>query len=292
MNSFSLNYSNFKSNFPSCRPSCSAAKTALLALLILALASCSGGGDSDSSDGGGGSDGGGPSTDACGDLGLKIIDGTTCSSGSSSVVNLTIFQIDGSAASCTGTVIDSAHVLTAGHCFFAGGAFTSQIDVEFGSTKVVTSSFRVHPSYSEDNQNQAVFNDVAVITVNVPAGFAPIPLLLSRAPQIGDIFDIFGYGFDENGNIGELKSGQMEIDQVTSNHIFSEFDGQGSNTCQGDSGGPAIYVLNGSPAIIGITSSGTASAACQVGDLSLFANVQDSSILDFITSQAPGTGAI
>lgn len=267
-----------------------AGKVLPLAALCCAVAACSGGGGSDDDDGG--DDGDGPSTDACGDLGLKVIDGTSCSTGGSPVVELTIFELDGSASACSGTLIDPSHVLTAGHCFSSNGAFTVRIDVGFGSQTVVASDFAIHPDYFEDNTNQAVFNDVAVITVAAPSDVAPIPLLLSRAPQVGDIFDIFGYGLDEDGELGTLKSGQMEVDQVTSNHIFSNFDGEGSNTCQGDSGGPAIMVLNGTPALIGVTSSGTADAACQVGDLSLFANVQDSSILNFIVSRASGAGAI
>lgn len=266
------------------------ARLVLFAILILGFGACSSGGG-DSEDNGDGDTGGEntPGKDACGDLGLKIIDGSSCSTDQSAVVSLTMYEFDGSAAACTGTLIDPTHVLTAGHCF---SFRTVAVDVQFGGTTVQASNFERHPNYFEDEANLAVFNDVAVVTVQPPAGVSPVPLLLSKAPQVGEVFDIFGYGFDENGQIGTLKSGQMQIDDVTDNHIFSLFDGQGSNTCQGDSGGPAIQVVNGQAAVIGVTSSGSAEAACQVGDLSLFVNIQESSVLDFVTSRAPGTGAI
>lgn len=264
-----------------------AARLVLLALVITAVAACSGGGGGDSED-----DGNGPSTDACSDIGLKVIDGTTCRTEDSAIVELTIFEFDGSASICTGTLIDQNHVLTAGHCFLNRGASTAEVDVRFGTTSVTASDFNVHPGYREDDEQAAVFNDVAIVTVTPPGGVSPVPLFLSRTPAVGDIFDIFGYGLDEGGALGTLKSGQMEIDLVSTNHITSIFDGEGSNTCQGDSGGPAIEIVNGGPALIGITSSGSAEAACQVGDVSLFVNIQDPSVLDFITSQAPNTGGI
>jgi trypsin len=267
-------------------------------MMILAAVLLSGG-CSSSSDDDDGDDGDGPDlrTDACDVLGLKIINGGTCRSDDSPVVRIEVSYTDDSFTACTGTMITDTEVLTAGHCFLDFGENVESIEVLAGGRIVTGTAFAIHPDYSERsadflNGGAAIFNDVAIIRLGASAGVPILPLFLSRGIQVGDVFSIFGYGIDENGDAGRLESGEMQVDQVPGNHFVSVFDGDGSNTCQGDSGGPAIFTDGTKTGIIGLTSTGEASARCMEGDVSLFANVQDASVLNFISAVVPSVSGI
>ena len=271
----------------------------LAGMIALLVAGCGGGGgddDSDVVDGGGSSGGDGSlSENSCSVLGLRvrpdIFTGSACGDvNRSPVVLLTTTFVDGQVGACSGTMVTPQHILTAGHCFFGDETFVSSIDVEVGGETIPAAGVAVHPDYSESDT--AIFSDVAVVTLSRATGVAPVPLILSRSPQAGETIDIFGYGTDEFGGFGTLKSGQMRVDEVNSNHIVSTYGNDGSNTCTGDSGGPALQTLNGRPGIVGVTSSGVAEAECRVGDISLFANTQNGSNLDFVSRNAPGIGGI
>ena len=163
------------------------------------------------------------------------------------------------------------------------------ITVSVGGAEVSGVGLAVHPGYLEDAGNQAIFNDAAVVELAQSVTVSPLPLLVSDPVVGGEIIDIFGYGLDEQGTLGVLQSGQMGVASVSPNHIVAVYGDSGSNTCQGDSGGPALQRSGFGPAIVGITSSGTAGARCGRGDVSLFANVQNGTIASFIAAVAPAT---
>lgn len=270
-------------------------KKFLMPLFVLILTtSCGGDGDGDD-------DGAELRTDVCSVLGLasrelnpKIINGTECSTQNSPVLPITLFNSDGTISSCTGSAIDSQHILTAAHCFIF--VTVQSASVEFNSQNVFATEVFIHPDVSIDQERLVVFNDVAILKLNRSIGAPVLPLILSRDSKKSDLISIFGFGLDEAGNIGTLRSGEMRLNNVTENHLFAKFGGEGSNTCNGDSGGPALITFaNDSGAtvtgIAGLTSSGSLET-CQAGDNSVFANVQSASILDFITSVVPGVGAV
>lgn len=254
----------------------------------LVLIGCGGSSDDDGGDGGGSSTG--LLTNSCDVLGLKIFSGETCGGVERSpVVRIVTSLGAGTQGECSGTMITSSHVLTAGHCFPGGVSSVQAISVFVGGAEVSGVGLAIHPNYTEDAQNQAIFNDVAIIELENAVGVAPLPILLSDAVAAGEVIDIFGYGLDEQGTLGVLRSGQMGVDSVTANHIVAIYGDSGSNTCQGDSGGPAIQRTAAGPAIVGITSSGTAAAQCGRGDVSLFANLQNPSLSSFVLGVAPAT---
>ncbi|MBX7144462.1 MAG: trypsin-like serine protease [Oligoflexia bacterium] len=233
-----------------------------------------------------------PQTNACSVLGLntRVITGTVCSETNSPVVKVNIINTDSTQGLCSGTMISSNAVLTAAHCFLEHDLQIAYI--EANGVAVPASEVAIHPAVavgSDDNNNNTpiVLNDVAIVHLSSAVTLPTLPILSSQTPRPDQIFSIFGYGLDENNNLGVLRSGQSLIESVTSQNFTARYDGVGSNSCNGDSGGPAILTLaSGQNAIIGLVSSGTVTT-CQVGDLSYYANVTSADLLSFIQQEVP-----
>lgn len=238
--------------------------------------------------GGGGSDDNGSSlsTDSCSVLGEKIFNGTECRINNSPIVAYTVEFLDTESSLCSGTLISPTKVLTAGHCI-VNGIFLNA-SVRINGRRVNASRVRVHPGYFVNFADELIFNDAAILILDEAVSGDTLPILVSKPLFVGDVIDIFGFGQDESGRVGTLKSGQMRVDQVNLDHIFSEFGDEGSNTCFGDSGGPSLSrTAAGAPAVSGITSTGSAEANCRQGDISVFTQIQETSTLNFIRSIAP-----
>lgn len=264
-------------------------------LLIIICVSClapvqgcgGGGGDSSVSP---------PSVDACSAVGLRIINGAACSAPSNSIVRLTLFAADGTVNLCSGSLISSDRVLTAAHCFLLAPVVA--VDLDVGGERSSGTLVSVHPQARIDTSNLAVFNDVAIVQSAEAFSSPVLPILLSTSVEVNDPVLIYGFGLDENGDAGALRAGAMTISGVSENHLFARFSGEGANTCNGDSGGPALrfnQATDGtasSLSVVGVTSSGDPTTQCLDGDTTLFANVQNSEILDFILSVAPEAGVI
>jgi secreted trypsin-like serine protease len=235
-------------------------------------------------EGGSGDNGGNPSTDACSVIGLqtRIINGSSCTDSTSAVVRLSLLDSIGNEYICSGTLISSQYVLSAAHCFTTANITT--IRVVIGGRTITGSSYVIHPGVQIDAVNGAVLNDASLVKLAQAATVTPLPLVSSENVSAGALVSIFGYGFDENGGIGTLQSGQMEVSSVSENHIFAAYGGEGSNVCNGDSGGPAIYTTAfGISGVVGITSTGRR-IDCGPGDITLFANTQTNSILNWVFS--------
>jgi hypothetical protein len=221
------------------------------------------------------------SGDACSLIGApgsqisaSIINGQVCGTAESAVVQLEMGFRDGSAGSCTGTVISQNAIVSAAHCL---DGQVSYVDIFIGSRRVRASSFHSHPNWS--SSQQALENyDVAVVLVNQPLNAPAFPILSGNdtQPTVGEQVLIAGYGRTESLKSQGLRAGFMTLSQVTELLIEARFDGKtGSNSCNGDSGGP-LFVKRGEQwYLAGDTSNGDA-ANCGVtegSDISRWANL-------------------
>jgi secreted trypsin-like serine protease len=225
-----------------------------------------------------------------GSVTAKIINGVEVDTvASPQIVAVNMYGADGSLSLCSATSIAPEYFLSAAHCFPDGTLATS---VTIAGQEYFAKSVTRHPDFFESAEVSAFFNDVAVVHVpgvNVPA----LAILASQpVPENSTVFT-YGYGLDENGNAGVLKNGPVQILFSTENHLFSSvFDGSNVDPCNGDSGGPAVLGftdVNGvfAVGITGIVSSGTV-VGCEKGDTTLFTNLQNPGVSEFIRAQVPG----
>jgi hypothetical protein len=171
---------------------------------------------------------------------------------------------------CTGTLISSSYVLTAGHCL--EGVSARNLEVFFGDDAYSTGTYReaaevaAHPNY--DGRN--ILNDIGMIRLASPAptSVTPIPYLparlgLTRSDE-GAIVDFSGFGVTENRTDGEKLHVERPIERVCTGpsscseivpHAFG-YSQSGGGPCSGDSGGPAFLFRSGTEYVAGVTSYG------------------------------------
>jgi hypothetical protein len=235
--------------------------------------------------GGGGGEGTG-SSNACGDLNVKVFGGDQCNFSRSPVVSIVGFSESGvPIAVCSATMVTLNDALTAAHCAgitaAPGGAGVFADGQFFGIL-----GGRNHPKY---NGSATSPYDVAMITIDGVLDIGPVPLLLSDPIAVGEQITIFGYGKNEDfigiPQASDFRAGYMELSVVNPFQFAAFFDTTGSAICQGDSGGPATQTINGVTGVVGVTSFTV--RGCQEGSASGFVNVQNPEIFSFIRSYAP-----
>ena len=215
----------------------------------------------------------------------RIIRGTPVSEKSVPVVKLLGTDNEGQFL-CSGSLIAPDVVLTASHCI---PNRPSQLSAYIRGNYRAVSKLKIHPGRSEDPNTGQITNDVALVFLKRAAPGSSYSILSSHIVAAGDDIHIYGFGLDENQNLGVLREGHMTVDSYSNLFINARYDGSTtSNTCNGDSGGPALttsinavgHTVTG---IVGVVSGGQ-NADCGPGDLSYFSTVQDSRTLKFLKS--------
>jgi len=164
---------------------------------------------------------------------------------------------------CTGTVVNTRAILTAGHCIREMGIQPTEAQIFFGQTvgsggqKIPVSAGYVHPNYYLSTDGKPV-NDVAVLILSQDAPVAPMAWKQEALDNIGgQTVTLVGYGVtdapSQTGN-GTRRVIQQSVTDIDDMYIYY---GNGySGTCQGDSGGPMFLNVGGLETVVGVTSYG------------------------------------
>lgn len=173
------------------------------------------------------------------------------------VVSVTV----GGFPACTGTLVSSTAVLTAGHCANVLGA-QATTEVRFGSVaasstrRVVVAEQRTHPQYIAEGKPY----DFAMLRLTRPVtDVTPVPLgtqALSDA-DVGAPIRHVGFGVsDEAAGSGRGTKRQVTFPITRVEPLVVWSVGQGAQTCSGDSGGPGLLARGGEEQVVAVVSDG------------------------------------
>jgi|GEM_PF-4565602 len=191
-----------------------------------------------------------------------IITGADCNPGDGPVALLEMTYPNGSTSSCSASFVSPDTLTTAAHCL--DGTSLVKVHTSFG---VYTANFVTYnPNYNFGFKTEFDFGLVKIPVATINQNF---PILATNDITPGELSIVSGYGLDQNGNSGTLRAGYMFIYEADTDHIWSFFTGNGSNTCNGDSGGPILVQRAGVWTQAGVVSAGTL-ANCGAGDVSSF----------------------
>lgn len=148
---------------------------------------------------------------------------------------------------CTGVVISTTIVLTAGHC--AHGAKAIAVNAAgFGAKPrlIEVSAHAIHPEFRDNaaaRRERSIDLALLQLASALPAAFTPATLSERASTEVGERFRILGFGLTREGvesSAGLLRAGQLQTRAPLSRVLLWAHDPQqkGFGACTGDSGGP------------------------------------------------------
>lgn len=232
-------------------------------------------------------------------------------------------EFEGLQEICGGSILDTTHILTAGHCafgpegtplspsaFFVGAGTSNAFEPGATAETRLVAAVRVHP-YFNYAFGPGTPDDVAVLTLasslNASAAVQPIALALTGSSQAeGSSASLTGFGREDPGTRPSGKFYALRFGVQYSRECGGEDDAlfvcgsaPGGSACFGDSGG-ALTNTESTPTLIGVADTVRAVSGnpCSDGALNGFVNVAAPEIRDFIEgSESPpsaprGGGAV
>jgi secreted trypsin-like serine protease len=222
-----------------------------------------------------------------------------------------VAKITYGAFQCTGTLISSDTILTAGHCSSVTGAAVSSpiawpaplIDVTIGGTRdgegesATVSKVTIPPQYLLTSGS-----DISILKLSKASAKTPTKVAGAADRNIwdpGDLETIVGWGVTEEGGDTPDILQEAQVPITTDAYCAGAYDNfeadtmvcagypqGGVDTCQGDSGGPMFGNSNaGGLRVVGSTSFGEGCA--RAGKPGVYARVADAPLREWIRSQAP-----
>ncbi|KYG60798.1 trypsin-like serine protease [Bdellovibrio bacteriovorus] len=175
---------------------------------------------------------------------------------------------------CTGSLLTSNVVLTAGHCVPEVGAEYKEValyvifntdlnNMERGDIRLVVDHV-IHTEYGKTGEQGEDAHDLALVKFSgamAPgyqlAKFLDDETLLTAGKKV----TLAGYGLIETDGVNtksdnKLRKVDVEIVEDFGKHEILLDQTQGKGACHGDSGGPAFLEVNGTQYVWGVTSRG------------------------------------
>lgn len=193
---------------------------------------------------------------------------------------------------CSGTLIASHTVLTAGHCVPA--LRRRELSVFFGDslggagTFVAVSDTRVHPEHVP----ATLAHDLALFTLREPGPVGALSLdpRTLDASLVGQTLRIVGFGVTapDAGDSGVKRSGTATVTGLDPVDVTAT--GGPSLPCRGDSGGPALLDDGSGERIVAVVSRGDAGCV-QSGAFARVDVARATFIAPYLAATAPATAA-
>lgn len=218
---------------------------------------------------------------------------------------------------CGGSILDTTHIVTAGHCVYdpstATPVLAADLTVVAGISNFRTpeatrqprdvAQVRIHPNYSYTAQNAGVAPaDVAVLVLDAPldlsgpAARAIAPVAAGAYPALGTAASITGFGRQAAGGTpdGQLYAvgttiGDPLVCGGEANAVVDCITSQVGSACEGDSGGP-MTIAGALAGVASFVSTTGPTGECGVGSINGYTNLAAPEIRDFVLgSDTPPT---
>jgi endonuclease G len=210
---------------------------------------------------------------------------------------------------CTGVLVHSRIVLTAGHCFRPSNqpnvvALKASNQNALQNAEIIdVRRAVVHPRYIQTHQ----LSDMTVLVLRTSSGTTPARIATGAEIAAGAQLTLVGFGYEDIGaSRGFGVKREVDVDFVSlrrdpaddldadEQRFGYESDvefvagGNGFDSCNGDSGGPAYLMVDGTRSVAGLTSRATHGATHPCGSGGIYTRVDVH--LDFIRQVAADAG--